>query len=77
MCYLYKWIIHEHMWIGEYKNDVKNGLGKYTYANGTIYEGEFVNGEFEGTGKCTYPDGDEYVGKRVTFTIVTNILSTS
>ena len=49
---------------GKYERDVKNGLGKYTYLNGTVYEGEFVNGEFEGTGTCTYPDGDKYVGNK-------------
>ena len=45
-----------------YSDDVKNGLGKYTYMNGTVYDGEFVNGEYEGAGKCTYADGDEYIG---------------
>ena len=49
--------------VGNYENDVKSGLGKYTYANGTVYEGEFLNGDFEGTGKCLYADGDKYIGK--------------
>ena len=39
-----------------------NGLGRYTYANGQIYEGNYVNGVKEGKGKLTYPNGFVYDG---------------
>lgn len=39
-----------------------NGLGRYTYANGQIYEGNYVNGVKEGRGKLTYPNGFVYDG---------------
>ncbi len=44
--------------IGEY-----TGKGKYTFANGDIYEGDFVNGELTGKGKYTFTNGDIYEGK--------------
>ena len=39
-----------------------NGFGRYTYANGQIYEGNYVNGIKEGKGKLTYPNGFVYDG---------------
>jgi hypothetical protein len=33
----------EDMYIGEYKNDKKCGIGKYIWKDGTVYEGEFEN----------------------------------
>ena len=39
-----------------------NGVGRYTYANGQIYEGNYVNGVKEGKGKLTYPNGLVYDG---------------
>jgi len=28
---------------GEYKNGRRSGVGKYTFASGTVYEGDYVN----------------------------------
>ena len=39
-----------------------NGFGRYTYANGQIYEGNYVNGIKEGKGKLIYPNGFVYDG---------------
>ena len=35
---------------GEWKNDKINGLGKYTFASGQIYDGERVDGKKIGYG---------------------------
>ncbi|MGB2912530.1 MAG: hypothetical protein WBB81_03135 [Pyrinomonadaceae bacterium] len=42
-----------------------NGIGKYLFANGVVYEGYFVNGSANGKGKVTYKDGGSYVGDLV------------
>ena len=34
-----------------------DGLGKYTFKDGTIYEGDFYCGEMWGQGKIVYPPG--------------------
>lgn len=47
---------------GYYKNNLKNGYGKFIYNNGDIYEGEFLNGIKSGNGKYTFNDGQTYEG---------------
>ncbi|MDH3648481.1 MAG: caspase family protein, partial [Saprospiraceae bacterium] len=42
--------------------DCANGLGQYTYDNGSRYEGEFLNGLPHGEGVCYYSNGDRYTG---------------
>ncbi len=38
--------------IGEFKNNERNGKGKEFYPNGNLlYEGNFVNGKYDGKGK--------------------------
>ena len=39
-----------------------NGLGRYTYVNGQIYEGNYVNVVKEGKGRLTFPNGFVYDG---------------
>lgn len=51
-----------YAYIGNFKDNMKFGKGKETFANGTIYEGEFLRNEREGQGKITYPDGSSYEG---------------
>ena len=41
---------------GEWADDVKNGFGTYTYANGDTYEGEWSNNLRHGQGTYTYAD---------------------
>jgi hypothetical protein len=49
---------------GSYKDNKKNGLGKYIYANGDTFEvifiikGTFKNGKRNGPGKYIYANGD-------------------
>ena len=36
---------------GQWTNNLKNGNGKMTYADGKIYDGQFVDNKREGEGK--------------------------
>ena len=44
---------YESTYEGEFKNDKKEGNGKYTFPNGSIYEGEWKNDVAFGKGKIT------------------------
>ena len=52
-----------NMYVGEFKKGLPNGTGKYTWANGTVYDGQFKNGLKEGKSVLTIhmPDGRERV----------------
>jgi hypothetical protein len=39
-----------------------NGVGRYTYADGSVFEGEFLNGIPYGEGVCYYLNGNIYKG---------------
>ena len=39
---------------GQWVNDVRQGFGKYTYANGDIYEGEWESNMKQGQGTYTF-----------------------
>ncbi len=41
---------------GEYKNDKKDGHGKFTWADGRVYDGEWKNGKQHGIGIYTIPN---------------------
>ena len=40
----------------------KNGFGKYTYSDGSVYEGYWINDSRKGKGKIIYPNGDNFEG---------------
>ena len=42
---------------GEKLNDMKNGQGKFFYADGGIYEGKWKDNEMHGRGTLYYKDG--------------------
>ena len=42
---------------GPKKHDWEEGIGKFTFPNGVIYEGNFNKGEFHGDGTLIYPNG--------------------
>lgn len=46
----------------EVPDRIVNGVGKFTYENGNIYEGSWVNAKRTGRGKMTYKDGSTYEG---------------
>jgi len=47
---------------GQFKDDKKEGEGKYYYKNGNIYTGEFKNDIAEGKGTFFFLGGNKYVG---------------
>ena len=50
-------------YIGERNVDGEmHGKGKYTYANGDVYEGDWEEGYMNSNGKFTYANGDVYEG---------------
>ena len=48
---------------GYYKNNIMNGFGTYTDANGIIFEGYFIDAKKEGKGILTFPSGDVVEGE--------------
>lgn len=47
---------------GEYKNGVKNGFGKISFEDGSVYEGQLANDNIEGYGILFWPDLKVYRG---------------
>jgi len=47
------------------ENELPNGFGKATYADGRVYEGNFVDGYRSGKGKMTFSDKTVYEGDYV------------
>eukprot|EP00040_Diaphanoeca_grandis_P031402 m.187875 g.187875 ORF g.187875 m.187875 type:complete len:178 (-) comp32319_c0_seq3:3495-4028(-) len=45
---------------GQTKNGRLEGVGKYTFPNGTWYEGGMNDGEFHGHGKLFFPNGNVF-----------------
>jgi len=50
-------------YVGEIKNGLPNGQGRYYQIAGWKYVGEFKSGERNGQGTETYPDGSKYIGE--------------
>jgi len=50
-------------YVGEYRDDKRNGQGTYTWPNGSKYVGEYRDGERNGQGTYTWPNGAKYVGE--------------
>ena len=50
-------------YVGEWKDNKKDGQGTYTFPDGENYVGEYKNGEKNGLGTNTFPDGDKFVGE--------------
>ena len=50
-------------YIGEFKNDVKDGYGKTTFPNGHNYQGQYKNHKRHGKGIYTYKDKKRDVGE--------------
>mmetsp|Transcript_2311 Transcript_2311/g.3130 ORF Transcript_2311/g.3130 Transcript_2311/m.3130 type:complete len:179 (+) Transcript_2311:44-580(+) len=48
---------------GEYKNQKRNGKGRYTWSKNCWYDGNYVDNRKEGLGTMAYPDGSKYVGE--------------
>ncbi|XP_023650498.2 junctophilin-1 [Paramormyrops kingsleyae] len=50
-------------YMGEWKNDKRNGFGVSERSNGMRYEGEWINNRRHGYGCTTFPDGTKEEGK--------------
>ena len=48
---------------GEFRDNKKQGMGAYIWANGNRYEGDFVDDEPSGRGKFVFASGDQYEGE--------------
>ena len=49
-------------YVGEWRDDKRNGQGTFTWADGEKYVGEFKNGKSYGQGTYTYANGVEERG---------------
>ncbi|VDQ00890.1 unnamed protein product [Trichobilharzia regenti] len=50
-------------YVGQTHNDKRNGNGKFTMKDGSVYEGDFTDGEISGKGRRYYPlSKNEYIG---------------
>lgn len=47
---------------GNFKNDKKNGFGRWIKSTSSFYEGNFQDDEFEGEGRYVKRDFNEYKG---------------
>jgi hypothetical protein len=55
-------------YVGEWKDDKKNGQGTYTWGdgsqwNGDKYVGQYIDGKGTGQGTYTFANGDKYLGQ--------------
>jgi hypothetical protein len=48
---------------GEFKENLKHGMGKYYFADGSVYDGSWRDGMMSGRGIFTWPDGSVYEGE--------------
>ena len=51
------------IYVGNFKNGIKEGKGAYVYPNADLYEGDFKNNMREGKGIFYYIHGDRYEGE--------------
>ena len=58
---VYQWV-DGRRYVGQYRNDKKEGFGVYYWLDGRRYEGEWQDGKRNGPGKMIYPDGTEKHG---------------
>jgi len=50
------------MYVGEFQNGLRSGMGICTYTSGDVYEGEWLNGNRHGFGVFDYKNGDHFEG---------------
>ena len=55
-------LTHPKQYIGDFREDKRNGNGEYYFANGNHYKGGFVNGLLSGKGQIRYSSGESYIG---------------
>jgi hypothetical protein len=62
-------------YVGEFKDDKRNGQGTYTSPSGAKYVGEFKDDWKHGQGTITFPDGEKWSGYYMNDKYVPNICS--
>ena len=50
-------------YVGQWKNDKREGHGVFTYEDGEIYDGQWLNDGKHGLGCCRYVNGDTCEGE--------------
>ena len=50
-------------YVGEFKDDKRNGQGTFTFADGAKYVGEHKDNNYNGQGIYTFRNGNKYVGE--------------
>ena len=50
------------VYMGQYKNGEKHGVGIFVWENGNIYQGQYKEGKVNGNGVMIYHDGSSYNG---------------
>lgn len=50
-------------YFGEFKNNLREGIGQCEFDNKNIYIGQFKDDFIEGIGEMKYHNGDEYIGQ--------------
>jgi hypothetical protein len=49
-------------YIGEFRENLRNGMGRYFLPDGSVYDGQWRDGSMNGLGIFTWPDGSTYDG---------------
>lgn len=50
-------------YLGEFKNNLREGIGQCSFSNGNMYLGIFKEDLMDGIGHMKYSSGDEYIGQ--------------
>ena len=50
-------------YVGQSKDNQRNGRGTYIFASGNKYVGQYMDGKSYGQGTFTWANGDKYVGQ--------------
>ena len=60
---------YESTYEGEFKNGIREGIGKFSHKDGTVREGVFINGQMTGRGTMHSEDGQRYEGEFINYRI--------
>ncbi len=62
-CFGSFYTVEGDLYAGEFKNNLYDGQGTYTWSNGDQYIGDFKQALREGNGSLIFADGERYVGE--------------